>query len=108
MKTGFSELATLARSVEGARITGEVSSIVGLTLTVVGLNRALGIGQRCTVHGGRGPVLAEVVAVDGGGTQVLPFGTWNGVTIGDSVEISAGGESPPFAIWAMTMRSWTL
>lgn len=93
MKTAFSQLSTLARSTEGARIAGEVASIVGLTLTVVGLNRALGIGQRCTIHGRKGPVLAEVVAVTGAGTQVLPFGTWDGVTIGDRVEISTSGES---------------
>ena len=93
MKTAFSQLSTLARTTEGARIAGEVSAIVGLTLTVVGLNRALGIGQRCTIHGKKGHVLAEVVAVDGAGTRVLPFGTWNGVTIGDRVEISTGGEN---------------
>ena len=93
MKTAFSQLSTLARSTEGPRIAGEVSAIVGLTLTVVGLNRALGIGQRCTIKGRKGPVLAEVVAVDSEGTRVLPFGTWNGVTIGDRVEISTSGEN---------------
>ncbi|EAQ02008.1 flagellum-specific ATP synthase [Pseudooceanicola batsensis HTCC2597] len=93
MKTAFSQLSTLARTTEGARIAGEVSAIVGLTLTVVGLNRALGIGQRCTIKGKKGPVLAEVVSVDEKGTQVLPFGNWNGVTIGDRVEISTSGES---------------
>lgn len=92
MKTAFSQLSTLARTTESARIAGEVSAILGLTLTVVGLNRALGIGQRCTIHGKNGPILAEVVAVDASGTRVLPFGTWDGVTIGDRVEISAGGE----------------
>ena len=92
MKTAFSQLSTLARTTESARIAGEVSAILGLTLTVVGLNRALGIGQRCTIHGKNGPILAEVVAVDGDGTRVLPFGTWDGVTVGDRVEISAGGE----------------
>lgn len=93
MKTAFSQLSTLARTTEGARIAGEVSAIIGLTLTVVGLNRALGIGQRCTIHGRKGPVLAEVVSVSSEGTQVLPFGNWDGVTIGDRVEISTNGES---------------
>ena len=88
MKTAFSQLSTLARNTEGSRIAGEVSAITGLTLTVVGLTRALGIGQRCTIFGRKGSVLAEVVAVDGEGTRVLPFGTWDGVTIGDRVEIS--------------------
>lgn len=92
MKTAFSQLSTLARNTEGSRIAGEVSAITGLTLTVVGLTRALGIGQRCTIFGRKGSVLAEVVAVDGEGTRVLPFGTWDGVTIGDRVEISTQGE----------------
>lgn len=88
MKTAFSQLSTLARNIDSSRIVGEVSAITGLTLTVVGLKRALGIGQRCVVRGKNGPVMAEVVGVDAIGTRVLPFGTWDGVTIGDAVEIS--------------------
>ncbi|MGI3170945.1 flagellar protein export ATPase FliI [Pseudooceanicola sp. C21-150M6] len=93
MKTAFSQLSTLARNTEGPRIAGEVSKITGLTLTVVGLSRALGIGQRCTIFGKKGQVLAEVVAVDDDGIKVLPFGTWDGVTVGDRVEISTLGET---------------
>ena len=44
MQKAFSELSTLVRSVDNSRIVGEVSSVVGLTLTVAGLERAMGIG----------------------------------------------------------------
>lgn len=93
MITAFSELSTLARSIEGQRIVGEVASITGLALTAAGLERAMGVGQRCIVHGKRGPVLGEVVGIDTKGTHVLPFGTWAGVTVGDQVALSPHGDT---------------
>jgi len=93
MTTVFSELSTHARQVESVRIVGEVRSVVGLTLTVAGLERAMSVGQRCVVLGSRGPVLGEVVGIDRNGTHVLPFGTWAGVTVGDSVSLSPHGDT---------------
>ncbi|KAA9009945.1 flagellar protein export ATPase FliI [Histidinibacterium aquaticum] len=93
MQTLFSELTSTARRMETSRITGQVSSVRGLLLTATGLERAIGIGQRCRVLGASGPVLGEVVGVDGTGSHVLPFGTWDGVVAGDRVEISPIGES---------------
>lgn len=93
MTTVFSELSSIARSLESTRIVGEVSSIVGLTMTVSGLERAMGVGQRCVVEGRRGKVLGEVVGVDREGTHVLPFGTWAGVTVGDPVALSPRGDT---------------
>ncbi|WP_370303146.1 flagellar protein export ATPase FliI [Pseudooceanicola sp.] len=92
MNTVFAELSSLARSVETPRIVGEVRSITGLTLTVSGLERAMGVGQRCVVQGARGEVLGEVVGVDRLGTHVLPFGTWAGVSAGDRVTLSPRGD----------------
>ena len=92
MKTAFSGLAGAARQIEGSRIAGTVSGVLGLTLTAKGVERALGIGARCTVHGARGPVLGEVVAVDAGGVSVLPFGTWDGVVVGDPITSSPRGD----------------
>ena len=92
MAQAFVELTNLARSVDGPKIVGEVRSVVGLTLTVSGLERAMGVGDRCLVHGSRGATLGEVVGVDGDGTHVLPFGTWQGVTAGDRVSLSPHGE----------------
>jgi len=92
MQTLFSDLSQAAREVGGRRIAGQVRSISGLTLTVEGLGRALGIGQRCRVHGRNGPVLAEVVGLDEAGAHVLPFGFWRGVAAGDAVEIVDGDD----------------
>ncbi len=63
-----------------------------MTLTVTGLERALGIGQRCWVEGANGAIMGEAVGTGPGGTQVLPFGTWDGVVVGDRVSLATGGE----------------
>lgn len=100
MNTAFSELSTFARSLGGARIAGHVSEVLGLNLTVAGLERGLGIGERCIVQGRGGPVMGEVVGIDARGTHVLPFGTWRHVVAGDRVEACAGGETVrPDASW---------
>ncbi|KKL64618.1 hypothetical protein LCGC14_2163220, partial [marine sediment metagenome] len=100
MQTPFSELSTIARGLETAKVCGTVSAVRGLKLTVTGLERAMGIGQRCLVQGARGPVLGEVVGIDADGTHVLPFGSWDGVAAGDQVELSrAGGTIRPDDSW---------
>ena len=92
MNGPLSGLAGLARRVDEAVIRGEVTGVLGLSLTAAGLERALGVGQRCTVYGANGPILGEVVGVDTRGTQIMPFGTWDGVMVGDRVEGSPTGE----------------
>ncbi|WP_040615006.1 FliI/YscN family ATPase [Oceanicola granulosus] len=92
MQTVFSELTSTARGMETTRIIGRVSSVRGLLLTATGLERAIGIGQRCRVLGAGGAVLGEVVGVDGAGSHILPFGTWDGIVAGDQVEVSPQGE----------------
>lgn len=91
MNNAFSELSMFARNLDASRIVGQVSSITGLSLTVSGLERAMGIGQRCLIRGKSGDILGEVVGSDINGSHVLPFGTWDGVAIGDSVELSTYG-----------------
>ena len=92
MGTIFSDLTCAIDGVLGARLSGQVRAITGLTLTVAGLERALGIGARCRVLGARGAVLAEVVGLGPDGTRVLPFGNWDGVSVGDRVEASPRGD----------------
>ena len=92
MHTSFSDLSATTRNIGEPRITGEVTSALGLVLTVSGLQRAVGIGSRCTVHGRNGPVLGEVVGLDARGTRLLPFGTWDGIMTGDTVEVTPGGD----------------
>ncbi|MEQ5870664.1 flagellar protein export ATPase FliI [Sagittula sp. NFXS13] len=91
MHTAFSELSSLARSIDRTSVKGEVTSALGLVLTVSGLERAVGIGEHCTVHGSGGAVLAEVVGVDVTGIKLLPFGSWDGVRTGDQVEVTTSG-----------------
>ncbi|KKK82305.1 hypothetical protein LCGC14_2804700, partial [marine sediment metagenome] len=90
MQTLFSELTSFAREAGEAEITGEVRAITGITLTAVGLERVLGIGERCIVHGSDGPVHAEVVGLGTHGTELLPFGSWRGVAAGHRVEVAIG------------------
>ncbi len=45
------------------------------------------------MHGARGPVLGEVVAIELGRHSVLPFGTWDGVVVGDPVESSPSSDA---------------
>ncbi|MBL4749712.1 MAG: flagellar protein export ATPase FliI [Amylibacter sp.] len=96
----FSELSMFARNLDSSKIVGEVSAVTGLSLTVSGLERAMGIGQRCLVHGRSNSILGEVVGVDTLGTHVLPFGTWDGVAVGDPVELTTQGNViRPDASW---------
>ena len=88
MHTMFSQLNSVTRSMDRASVTGQVSSALGLVLTVTGLERAVGIGARCTVQTAKGPVLGEVVGIDERGTRLLPFGSWDGVRTGDAVAVS--------------------
>ncbi|WP_102224498.1 FliI/YscN family ATPase [Acidimangrovimonas sediminis] len=92
MNTIFSDLTGRLDRIGGARLTGRVQAVTGLTLTVVGLERALGIGARCEVIGAQGPVLAEVVGIGPDGTRVLPFGSWDGVSAGDRVVAAPRGD----------------
>jgi len=93
MKTAFSGLAAATRRIDGARISGRVSGVLGLSLTATGVARAMGMGDRCVVHGAKGAVLGEVVAVDSRQVHVLPYGTWDGVVVGDRIESLARSDS---------------
>ena len=92
MTSPFPALAALTRRIEQTIVRGEVTGVLGLSLTATGLERTLGVGQRCLVYGARGPVLGEVVGMDPGGTRIMPFGSWDGVTVGDRVESAPVGE----------------
>lgn len=74
-------------SLSSSRIVGRVSSIVGLTLSASGLERAAGIGQRCRVHSRLGAIECEVVGARNDDLQLLPYGSWDGVAVGDPIEL---------------------
>lgn len=83
----FSTLTHKISKVSATVIAGQVRGIVGLTLTVAGLERAAVIGQRCRVIGRHGVVESEVVDAGAEGLRLLPFGKWEGVAVGDRVEL---------------------
>ena len=85
-------------------VAGRVSSVVGLALTVSGLERAAGIGQRCRVIGRHEAIEAEVVGVDRDGLRLLPYGKWNGVAVGSRVELLLHDDGPhPNESWIGTV-----
>jgi len=83
----FFDLQKALYSSASARTFGTVKSIVGLTLTVRGLASVAGIGSRCRIAGRRGAVDGEVVGAEGSDLLVLPFGSWDGVAVGDKAEL---------------------
>ena len=83
----FLNLQNAVYSSASSRIVGGVRAIVGLTLTVTGLEAAAGIGSRCRVVGRKGSVEGEVVGAQGSDLCLLPFGNWDGVAVGDRVEL---------------------
>lgn len=92
MTATFSDLQYKVSTLENTRIVGRVQSVVGLSLAAVGLERAVGIGQRCRVRGRNGTVIGEVVGAGHDGLKLLPFGTWDGVAVGDPVELLEAGD----------------
>ncbi|MEI4471996.1 FliI/YscN family ATPase [Frigidibacter sp. MR17.24] len=99
MHTIFSGLTSQLRSLPEARIEGRVAAVGGMTLSAAGLDRAAGLGDRVRVHGRRGPVEGEVVAIADGRLSVLPFGDWDGVAIGDGVELLGPAMLAPDDTW---------
>jgi flagellum-specific ATP synthase len=69
--------------VAGPRVTGRVSSVVGLQLEVEGLQSAIGDAVMVDTPGGVLP--AEVVALRDDGLVCMPFGTLAGVRTGATV-----------------------
>ncbi|OAN97720.1 FliI/YscN family ATPase [Sulfitobacter geojensis] len=86
MKT-FAKMQDAIYSSSSARTIGSTKAIVGLTLTVGGLEAVAGIGSRCRVFGRKGIVDGQVVGAQEGDLCVLPFGAWDGVAVGDPVEL---------------------
>lgn len=83
----FAKMQDVIYSSASSRIVGTTKAIVGLTLTVGGLEAVAGIGSRCRVLGRKGVVDGQVVGAQGADLCVLPFGAWDGVAVGDPVEL---------------------
>jgi flagellum-specific ATP synthase len=92
MHTRFSGLTEAIQSITPRRVHGRVAEVSGMSLFVKGLEGALGVGSRCRVTGRRGEVIGEVVSTGERGSLLLPFGTWDGVAVGDGVEVLYDGD----------------
>ncbi len=82
--------AALDQLVRAARplVTGRVTRAVGVSLDVSGLD--LAVGEAVEVWGDNGPILAEVVALDGDVARCLPVSDLRGVRRG-AVVVATGG-----------------
>lgn len=87
MNASFLSLADPARHAHATKTVGEVASISGLCLVARGLERTGGMGQRCRVVSKNRSVLAEITGISHNGIQLLPYGTWDGIAVGDAVEL---------------------
>ena len=83
----FSNLQNAIYSCSSSSISGTVRSITGMTLTVGGLEALARIGSLCRVHTSAGHIDGEVVGAQGNELCVLPFGTWEGVSVGNEVTL---------------------
>jgi flagellum-specific ATP synthase len=86
----------LAHAIAAARPerVGEVSSIVGLSVDVRGLNGA--IGDLVVIGGGSGSVVdAEIVATTPTGMRCMPLARLTGIRVGDPVRAGRSGYLVP-------------
>ena len=80
------------------RITGRVRRCHGHLVVCEGLGHLVGLGETCWIEssprnsheycGGRGALLAEVVAIDEAGVHLLPFDRVDGIGIGARVSVA--------------------
>ncbi len=87
MHSAFVELQEKIYACSSVHVAGSVKAIVGMSLTAGGLEALAGIGSRCRIHSRNGAIEGEVVGAQGSELCILPFGTWDGVVIGDAVEL---------------------
>jgi flagellum-specific ATP synthase len=70
------------------KVYGRVNQIVGLMVEVEGVQSSLSIGDHCTIEGRRRPIRCEVVGFRDGKALLMPFGSLDGVGLGNRVEIN--------------------
>jgi flagellum-specific ATP synthase len=75
------------------RVHGRVARVVGMNVEVEGLQ--LPIGSAVSVGTPDGPVVAEIVSVDGERLVCMPLGALRGVRAGDLVVASEGATAVP-------------
>jgi flagellum-specific ATP synthase len=82
-----------AKAAAQPRSSGRVRSVVGMSVTVEGVQAA--IGEAVTLARPGGELVAEVVAIDDGGLVCMPLGELAGVRSGAMVQLAPGRLSVP-------------
>jgi flagellum-specific ATP synthase len=75
------------------QVFGRVADIIGLLVEVDGVQGSLSIGDHCAIIGRRRRVIGEVVGFRDGKALLMPFGSLDGVGLGNRVEITASDPS---------------
>lgn len=78
---------------------GRVQDVGRGTITVAGLSRGTGLGDRVMIRGKQGIVGAEVLCLTRDGLTVLPDAAVDGVAIGDRVDLTGRAEIAPDQSW---------
>ncbi|HTW09112.1 MAG TPA: FliI/YscN family ATPase [Acidimicrobiales bacterium] len=82
-----------AKSAARPRATGRVRAVIGMSVTVEGVQAA--IGEAVAIARPAGRLIAEVVAIEEGGMVCMPLGELAGVRAGAVVEVAPGRLSVP-------------
>jgi flagellum-specific ATP synthase len=82
-----------AKQASRPRVTGRVRSVVGMSVTVEGVQAAIGDVVALSRPGGS--LVAEVVAIDEDGLVCMPLGDLVGVRAGATAELANGSLSVP-------------
>ena len=87
----LNSLKEAIKDIDSVAITGSVSSVRGITIEALGLSSIVSIGSQCVIAKNSSlseDILAEVVAVSGEKTILLPYGDTSGIGAGNKVTIS--------------------
>jgi flagellum-specific ATP synthase len=82
-----------AKAAARPRVTGRIRSVVGMSVTVEGVQAA--IGEAVALYRPGGDLIAEVVAIDDDGLVCMPLGELSGIRSGATAEIAPGRLSVP-------------
>ena len=82
-----------AKAAARPRVTGRIRSVVGMSVTVEGVQAA--IGEAVALYRPGGDLIAEVVAIDDDGLVCMPLGELSGIRSGATAEVAPGRLSVP-------------
>ncbi len=95
----FDGLRAEIAAIQTVTRVGQVQEVGRGVLTVSGLSRVAGLGDRVLIHGPKGAVGGEVLRLAREGVTVLPDASVEGIAIGDQVDLVGCSEIAPDDSW---------